>query len=79
VIKPIPAGHNAMMDVFKVYAESGQGRVVVADSAMMAGSALIASALLAAPAPATAFIGILAAYAVPYILTTNWRAVPDKK
>ena len=79
VIKPLPLGHNAMMDVFKIYAESGQGRVVIADSAMMAGSAIIATALLAAPPPATAFIGILAAYAVPYILTTNWRAAHYKK
>ena len=73
VIRPIPKGHNAMMDVFKVYAERGGSKVVVADTAMMVGSFGIASALAAAPSAATAFSGVLAAYAVPYILTTQWR------
>jgi len=72
-ILPIPKGHNAMMDVFKTYAERGGVKVVVADSAMMVGSALIASALASAGAPATAFAGVLAAYAVPFILTTKWQ------
>lgn len=73
VIQPIPKGHNAMMDVFKVYAERGGSKVVVADSAMMVGSALIASGLAGAPWSATLFSGVLAAYAVPYILTTRWQ------
>jgi hypothetical protein len=61
------------MDVFKTYAERGGVKVVAADSAMMVGSALIASALASAGAPATAFAGVLAAYAVPFILTTKWQ------
>lgn len=73
VIRPIPKGHNAMMDVFKVYAERGGSKVVAADAAMMLGSFGIASLLTSAAPAATPFAGVLAAYAVPYILTTQWR------
>jgi hypothetical protein len=73
VILPIPEGHNAMMDVFKTYAEKGGLKVVAADTGMMLGSAAIASFLAAAPKEATLFSGVLAAYAVPFILTTKWR------
>ena len=73
VIKPIPQGHNGMMDVFKTYAERGGAKVVVADTAMMLGSFGIASVLAGAHSQVTAFSGILAAYAVPYILTTRWN------
>ena len=73
VILPIPKGHNEMIDVFKTYAEKGGVKVVAADTAMMLGSAAIASFLAAAPKEATLFSGVLAAYAVPFILTTKWR------
>lgn len=73
VILPIPEGHNAMMDVFKTYAEKGGLKVVAADTGMMLGSAAIASILAAAPKEATLFSGVLAAYAVPFILTTKWK------
>ena len=73
VIQPIPAGHNGMIDVFKGYAVEGKGYVLVADAAMMVGSALIATALLELPVAATLFVGSLAVYAIPYILTTRNR------
>jgi len=73
VIQPIPAGHNGMIDVFKSYAVAGQGRILVADAAMMTGSALLASALVGLPTVATLFVGSLAVYAIPYILTTRNR------
>jgi hypothetical protein len=73
VIKTIPRGHNAMMDVFKAYAERGGIKVVAADTAMMLGSFGIASLLASAPPAATTFSGVLAAYALPYILTTQWK------
>jgi len=76
VIQPIPAGHNGMIDVFKAYAASGQGRILVADAAMMTGSALIASALVGLPTVVTLFVGSLAVYAIPYILTTRNRYSP---
>jgi hypothetical protein len=73
VIQTVPRGHNAMMDFFKDYAASGGLKVVAADTAMMLGSFGIASALAGAPTAATTFSGVLAAYAVPYILTTRWK------
>lgn len=73
VIQPIPAGHNGMIDVFKSYAAEGQGRILVADAAMMTGSAFLASALVGLPTVVTLFVGSLAVYAIPYILTTRNR------
>lgn len=72
VIRPIPTGHNAMMDVFKTYAARGGAKVIAADAAMMLGSFVIAGLLGKAGTAATQFSGVLAAYAVPYILTTRW-------
>jgi hypothetical protein len=71
VIKPITPGHNAMMDVFKTYAESGGAKVIAADSAMMVASSFFSMALKAAPAHITAFLGLLTVYVVPYILETR--------
>jgi hypothetical protein len=62
-----------MIDVFKAYAAAGQGRILVADAAMMTGSALLASTLVGLPTVVTLFVGSLAVYAIPYILTTRNR------
>ncbi len=78
VIKPIPKGHNRMMDVFKDYAASGGGKILVADAAMMVGSAVIAMALKEAPTHITALVGLFAVYTLPYILeTTNKYSLFD--
>ena len=71
VIKPIPQGHNEMIDVFKTYADEGQYKVILADSAMTLSTVFLASALASVPLHITTFIGALAMYAVPYILTTR--------
>jgi len=71
VVLPIPEGHNAMIDVFKTYTTSGGAKILAADAAMIAGSVLLATGLQALPPATTAFTGILAAYTVPYILTTR--------
>lgn len=73
VILPIPKGHNGMIDVFKTYADRGGSKVIAADTAMMIGSFGIASLLAGAAPAATMFSGALAAYAVPFILTTTWK------
>ena len=73
VILPIPKGHNGMMDVFKTYSDRGGFKVVLADTGMMLGSVAIASALGSMQTQATVFSGVLAAYAVPFILTTQWH------
>lgn len=71
IIKPIPEGHNGMIDVFKAYADSGKGRILLADAGMMVGAGLLASLLGSAPMHITVFVGMLGAYAIPYILTTK--------
>jgi hypothetical protein len=68
VIKNVQPGSNAMMDVFRDYAESGGAKVVAADSAMMVGSSVLSMLLKVTPGPWVAMIGMLAVYTVPYIL-----------
>ena len=79
VIRPIPQGHNEMIDVFKAYADEGQYKVILADSAMTLSTVFLASSLAAVPLHITTFVGTLAMYAVPYILTTrNMFSAVDK-
>lgn len=78
VIKPIPKGHNRMMDVFKDYAASGGAKILVADAAMMVGSAFIAMVLKEAPPHSVALVGLFSIYTLPYILeTTNKYSLLD--
>lgn len=71
VILPIPKGHNRMMDVFKAYAQSGGGKILVADSAMMIGSAFLAMIFKEMPPHLVSFIGLFSIYTLPYILETT--------
>ena len=71
VIRPIPQGSNAMMDVFKDYAEGGGAKILAADSMMMIGSSIGAMLLKAAPGYITVFAGLIGLYIVPYILETR--------
>lgn len=71
VVEPIPKGHNGMIDVFKRYDASGSYKILLADSSMMIGSAVIASFLASQPVVVPFFVGTLAVYAIPYILTTQ--------
>jgi hypothetical protein len=71
VIKPIPRGQNAMMDVFKDYAETGGAKILAGDGAMMVGSSVLAMLFKAASPQILTFVGLLAVYAVPYVLETR--------
>lgn len=71
VIRPIPEGHNGMIDVFKAYAKSGSWGILFIDAAMMIATTLIASFLYSQPASTTILSGSLAVYSIPYILTTR--------
>lgn len=71
VIRPMPAGQNAMIDVMKDYATSGGYKILGADSLMMIGSSVIAMLLKAAPAHIVASVGLLSAYVIPYVLETR--------
>jgi len=71
VVEPIPKGHNGMIDVFKRYDAAGSYKILIADSSMMIGSAIIASFLATQPIIVPLFVGTLAVYSIPYILTTR--------
>lgn len=71
IVKPMPAGHNAMIDVMKEYGETKGWGVLAGDSALMIGSSVTAMVLKAAPAHVTAVVGFLALYSLPYILETK--------
>jgi hypothetical protein len=71
VVEPIPKGHNGMIDVFKRYDAAGSYKILIADSSMMIGSAVIASFLASQPVIVPFFVGTLAVYAIPYILSTR--------
>lgn len=71
IIRQVPQGQNAMMDVFKEYAQSGGAKIIAADSAMIASSSVLAMLLKGMSGNAFAFIGLLAMYTVPYILETR--------
>ena len=71
VIRPIPEGHNGMIDVFKGYAKSGGAGILLVDAAMMISTTLLASFLYSQPAATTILSGSIAVYSLPYILTTR--------
>ena len=82
VIKPIPQGHNDMMDLFKKYAAENGGLILLGDALLVIGSAGATFALESMPPYAAAAITVLAMYTLPYILSTKAQvlvSVPSKK
>lgn len=73
VIKPIPKGHNALMDVYKLYAEENGGKILAGDSLLMIGSALATFGLLSVPVPVAVFVASITFYTLPYILNTKMQ------
>ena len=71
VIQQVPKGQNAMIDVFKEYASSVGSRAILGDSVLMISSVGLAMIFKGMEAHSTAFLGILAVYALPYILETR--------
>lgn len=74
VIKPIPKGHNAIIDTYKLYAEENGGMILAGDALLMIGSAIATFGLLSIPTPAAIFIGSLTIYALPHILNTRMQS-----
>jgi len=70
IIKPIPQGHNRMIDVFKRYS-SGGVKILLSDAAMMIASALIAMFLKEGGTEVYAGVSLLTIYTLPYILETK--------
>lgn len=72
VIRGVPSGQNAIIDLFKQYAAEGSWKIIVADSAMVAASVLLMEYLdNNLPADITRFLGVLATYSLLYIIYTK--------
>lgn len=72
IIQGVPAGQNAIIDLFKKYASEGSWQILLADAAMVTGSVLLMEWYSdTLTTDQTAFIGVLAVYALLYILYTK--------
>ena len=72
VIQGVPAGHNAILDLFKRYAAEGSWKIILADSAMVASSVLLMEWLADTRTDDQInFLGILAVYSLLYIIYTK--------
>jgi uncharacterized protein YacL len=71
VIVPIPKGHNQIIDLFKEYADENSYKIVVADSLMVVSTVVLAETLSYYQESVVAFVGLLATYALTYIIYTK--------
>ena len=71
VIKPMPEGHNQMIDVFKKYADDLGGVIIGGDALLMIFSALFAMIYKSISIDKFYAINALVVYALPYILFTR--------
>lgn len=71
VILPVPTGQNSMIDLFKKYSAEGGYKIIMADSAMIAGTVYLADYMKSVSRDKVAFIGLLGVYALTYIIYTK--------
>lgn len=72
IIQGVPAGQNKIIDLFKKYATEGSWQILLADAAMVTGSVLLMEWYSDnLTEDQTAFLGILAVYALLYIVYTK--------
>jgi len=71
VIQTVPVGRNEMIDLFKEYAHENSWKIVVADSLMVVSTVLLAEQLSHFHEPVVSFVGLLATYALTYIIYTH--------
>lgn len=71
VILPIPKGHNAVIDLFKKYANEGGYKILLADSAMISGTVFLSDYLSNFDFKTVTFIGLLGVYALTYMIYTR--------
>ena len=71
VIKPLPQGHNEMIDVFKAYGDENGEKILGADALMMLGSVILGSVLKSAPDHFTVAVSFITLYSLCYILYTR--------
>ncbi len=72
VLRMFPVGENAMLDLMRAYANNEPFKALTGHSTtLVAGSALVAAAMKAAPTSIQVGAGLLGLYAIPYVLTTR--------
>jgi uncharacterized protein YacL len=71
IILGVPRGQNMMIDLFKDYAVENSWKILVADSAMIGSTVLLADYLSTLKISHTTFIGLLGVYALTYIIYTK--------
>lgn len=68
VIEPTPKGINQIIDVYKDYAIENGAKILLADSAMIFGSGLIAMYLKNQEFETTTTILVVSLYVIPYLI-----------
>lgn len=71
VIRTVPTGRNEIIDLFKEYATENSWKIVVADSLMVVSTVGIAELLNTVDQATVSFVGLLATYALTYIIYTH--------
>ncbi len=72
VLRMAPVGENAMLDLIRSYASAEPIKALTGhSSALVAGTALVAAAMKAAPTFIQVGAGMLGLYAIPFVLTTR--------
>jgi uncharacterized protein YacL len=71
VIRPMPEGTNAIIDLLKKYASEASYSIIIGDAVMMISTVLVYGALTHQSMEVTAFAGIVGMYAITYIIHTK--------
>jgi uncharacterized protein YacL len=71
IVVPIPKGHNQIIDLFKEYADENSWKIIVADSLMVGSTVILAETLSYYHESVVSFVGLLATYAITYIIYTR--------
>lgn len=71
VIRPVPKGQNEIIDLFKEYASENSWKIIVADSAMIASTVLLADYFSKISDSIVVFTGLLSTYAITYIIYSH--------
>jgi hypothetical protein len=71
VIRLLPEGHNAMIDVFKQYADEKNAGAILGDSVLVIATCMLAIFLKTYPMHVNILSGIGFSYAIPFILETK--------
>jgi hypothetical protein len=71
VILPIPLGHNAIIDMYKMYAEENSSGIIIGDALLMIAYFLVTLGLKYLPDYVNTSIAMIAIYTMTYILYTK--------